>query len=75
MKNFLNKALGAMSAFVTWYKVPSHRKKFYVSCAAVAPVLVALGFLTTEQTQHILDLISGVLLLGGGSLAAKNVSE
>ena len=53
-------------------KNPATRKWIYGIVAAVIPVLVILGVLTTEDTQVWLNLAAAILGLGAAGLAVPN---
>lgn len=53
---------------------PQVRKAIYAAAAALVPILVALGFLTDEQSQHILSAVAASLAFFTSVMAIKNVA-
>lgn len=56
-----------------WLSVPDHRKWLYGVLVAAGPILAGLG-VAAETWSQWLNLASAILLIGGGSLAAANVT-
>jgi hypothetical protein len=52
---------------------PATRKWIYGIIAATVPLLVALGSVSGEIAQQILNVAAAVLAVGGSALAIKNV--
>lgn len=52
---------------------PATRKWIYGIIAALVPLLVALGSISNELGQQILNVVAAVLAVGGSALAIKNV--
>jgi hypothetical protein len=52
---------------------PATRKWIYGIIAAAVPLLVALGSISNELGQQILNVVAAVLAVGGSALAIKNV--
>ena len=46
----------------------------YSVMVALVPLLVAVGFLTGETAQLVLNVIAAVLAVGGGSMALSNLT-
>lgn len=56
--------------------LPPHiRKWIYGIIAATVPLLIALGQITGELGQQILNVAAAVLAVGGSALAIKNVPD
>ena len=53
---------------------PEVRKAIYALVAALVPLLVTLGFLTSEQSQAILSSVAAFLAFFGSVLAIRNVA-
>lgn len=54
---------------------PAQRKRIYLVAAAVVPLLVAYGLLSSEQAPLWLALAAAVLVGGPPALAAKNTPK
>jgi hypothetical protein len=52
---------------------PATRKWIYGIIAALVPLLVALGSVSSEIGQQLLNVTAAVLAVGGSALAIKNV--
>jgi archaellum biogenesis protein FlaJ (TadC family) len=53
---------------------PEVRKAIYAAVAGLVPLLVALGFITNEQSQAILSSVAAFLAFFGSVMAIKNVA-
>ena len=51
---------------------PQLRKAIYAAVAGLVPLLVALGFLTDEQSQAILSSVAALLAFLASALAVNN---
>ncbi len=51
---------------------PQVRKAIYAAVAGLVPLLVALGFLTDEQSQAILSSVAALLAFLASALAVNN---
>lgn len=51
---------------------PQLRKAIYAAVAGLVPLLVALGFLTNEQSQAILSSVAALLAFLASALAVNN---
>jgi hypothetical protein len=49
-----------MNIFRTWF-TPARREAIYAGIAALAPLLVSMGFLASEQVEPILIIVAAVL--------------
>lgn len=71
----MNKVLDFLSRAFRWVRVPANRRRVYTLLAALGPVLALAGFVTPDQVDTWLRVAAGVLMLGGGSLAAKHTDK
>lgn len=46
----------------------------YSVMVALVPLLVAIGLLTNEMSQLVLNVVAAVLAVGGGSMALSNLT-
>lgn len=46
----------------------------YSVMVALVPLLVAVGLLTNEMSQLVLNVIAAILAVGGGSMALSNLT-
>lgn len=53
---------------------PQVRKAIYAAAAGLVPLLVALGFLTDEQSQQILSSVAAMLAFLASITAISNVA-
>lgn len=51
---------------------PQIRKAIYAAVAGLVPLLVALGFITDEQSQAILSSVAALLAFLASALAVNN---
>lgn len=56
-----------------WLSVPDNRVKLYNSMKVIAPILIAIGIFTPDQTAKWLELLGPVLLFGSATVAKRNV--
>ena len=57
-------------------ELPAHTRKWiYGIIAATVPLLIALGSISGELGQQILNVAAAVLAVGGSALAIKNVPD
>lgn len=54
---------------------PHVRKWIYGIIAATVPLLIAIGTITGEVGQQVLNVAAAVLAMGGSALAIKNVPD
>jgi hypothetical protein len=54
---------------------PHVRKWIYGIIAATVPLLIAVGTISGELGQQILNVAAAVLAIGGSALAIKNVPD
>ncbi len=50
------------------------RSYFYTVAVSLVPMLVAVGFLTGELAQLVLNVIAALLAVGSGSMALANLT-
>lgn len=61
-----------MNAIRNWF-TPATREKIYTAIAALAPIFVALGFLTPEAVEPVMVLVGAGLQAFAGLLALVNL--
>jgi hypothetical protein len=54
---------------------PHVRKWIYGIIAAAVPLLIAIGTISGEIGQQVLNVAAAVLAIGGSALAIKNVPD